>query len=157
MQHQQGTIQRFHCNLSSHCILEYFATADTVLESSLSTSPISVCIPQVLFTEDDLILATNRWLLAKSERKHTGIVMVYMSKAFNRVDHRQLVQISFEFELGGAVVLFIPVQKATVCQNQRPDFSASSMLQRCSSRKCTWTSLFVLYISDIVSVPPVRR
>ena len=39
------------------------------------------------------------------------------------------------------MVLFIPVRTSIVCQNQRPDFNASSMFQRCSSKKCTWTSL----------------
>ena len=42
-------------------------------------------------TEDALVLAVNRWLLAKSERKYTGLVMIDMSKAFDRVQHERLV------------------------------------------------------------------
>ena len=36
-------------------------------------------------TEDAVVLAINRWLMAKAERKYTGVVMVDMSKAFDRV------------------------------------------------------------------------
>ena len=38
-------------------------------------------------TEDAVVLAINRWLTAKTERKYTGVVMVDMSKAFDRVKH----------------------------------------------------------------------
>jgi len=37
-------------------------------------------------TEDALVLATNRWLMAKSERKHTGLVMIDMSKGRRAFD-----------------------------------------------------------------------
>ena len=42
-------------------------------------------------TEDALVLAVNRWVLARSHRRFTGIVMVDMSKAFDRVQHERLV------------------------------------------------------------------
>ena len=35
-------------------------------------------------TEDALIVAANRWSIAKSERTYTGVVFVDVSKAFDR-------------------------------------------------------------------------
>ena len=42
-------------------------------------------------TEDAITLAVNRWLLAKHQRRTTGIVFVNMSKAFDRVRHDLLI------------------------------------------------------------------
>ena len=42
-------------------------------------------------TEDAITLAINPWLLAKHQRRITGIVFVDMSKAFDRVRHNLLI------------------------------------------------------------------
>ena len=42
-------------------------------------------------TEDALVLAVDRWKDAQSQRKTVGVVMVDMSKAFDRVQHERLV------------------------------------------------------------------
>ena len=42
-------------------------------------------------TEDALVLAVNRWQEAKFHRKTTGLIMVDMSKAFDRARHDTLV------------------------------------------------------------------
>ena len=55
-------------------------------------------------TEDALVLAVNRWLLAKSERKYTGLVMIDMSKAFDRVHHERLVNELYTLGIGGAAL-----------------------------------------------------
>ena len=57
-------------------------------------------------TEDALVLATNRWLLVKSERKHTGVIMVDMLKPFDRVQHGGLIQVLFEYGIGHIPLLW---------------------------------------------------
>ena len=42
-------------------------------------------------TEDALVVAVNKWYNAKSARKHTGVVFVDMSKAFDRVKHERML------------------------------------------------------------------
>ena len=42
-------------------------------------------------TEDALVLAVDRWLDAKFHRRTTGVIMVDMSKAFDRVRHDILI------------------------------------------------------------------
>ena len=55
-------------------------------------------------TEDTLILATNRWQLAKSEKKYTAVAMLDMSKAFDRVQHERLISDLFSVGIGGAAL-----------------------------------------------------
>ena len=45
-------------------------------------------------TEDalEVVLVVNRWLIAKYERKETGVVFVDMSKAFDSVKHKLLLE-----------------------------------------------------------------
>jgi len=50
-------------------------------------------------TEDAVTLAVNRWLMAKQERKYTGVIMVDMSKAFDRVRHSRPVYSTLELEI----------------------------------------------------------
>ena len=55
-------------------------------------------------TEDALALAVNRWSIAKSQRKFTGIVFVDMSKAFDRVRHERMIAVLLSFGISGMVL-----------------------------------------------------
>ena len=48
-----------------------------------------------------MVLAINRWLTAKTKRKYTGVVMVDMSKAFDRVKHSSLIADLFCLGISG--------------------------------------------------------
>ena len=48
-----------------------------------------------------MVLAINRWLTAKTERKYTGVVMVDMSKAFNQVKHSRPIADLFSLGISG--------------------------------------------------------
>ena len=52
-------------------------------------------------TEDALFLATDRFLEAKDRAKHTGLVLVDMSKAFDKVRHNLLCGDLFACGVGG--------------------------------------------------------
>ena len=52
-------------------------------------------------TEDAVVLAINRWLTAKTERKYTVVVMVDMSTAYDRVKHSRLIADLFSFHISG--------------------------------------------------------
>ena len=108
-------------------------------------------------TEDALVLATNRWLLAKSERKHTGVIMVDMSKAFDRVQHGRLIQVLFEYGIGHIPLLWFcsyltdrrqivrvkdVFSKSVECSRGVPQGSVLGPL------------LFVLYTSQMSSILP---
>ena len=74
-------------------ILEYFVKEQ--LTGFLSTNGLystgQFAYRKQHLTEDALILATNRWQLAKSEKKYTAVAMLDMSKAFDRVQHEKLI------------------------------------------------------------------
>lgn len=55
-------------------------------------------------TEDALLLAINRWLAAKANRDTTGIVLLDMSKASDRVQHQRLLSVLFDHGLAGPVL-----------------------------------------------------
>ena len=57
-------------------------------------------------TEDALVLAVNRWLKAKYERKLTGVIFVDMSKAFDCVKHTILAQELSDIGVGGTVQIW---------------------------------------------------
>ena len=52
-------------------------------------------------TEDALVLAVNRWQLAKHNRMTTGVAMIDMSKAFDRVLHAKLISSLFSLGIDG--------------------------------------------------------
>ena len=56
-------------------------------------------------TEDALVYAVNRWLLARSKHCYTGIAFLDMSKAFDRVQHQRLIE-----ELHSLGISAIPLQ-----------------------------------------------
>ena len=55
-------------------------------------------------TEDAVVLAIKRWLMAKAERKYTGVVNVDTSKVFDSVRHARLVPVLFSFGLSGSAL-----------------------------------------------------
>jgi len=57
-------------------------------------------------TEDALVLATNRWYRARSDRLHTGIIMIDMSKAFDRVQHPRLINELYALGISGVPLLW---------------------------------------------------
>ena len=57
-------------------------------------------------TKDALVVAVNRWYNAKSARKHTGVVFVDMSKAFDRVKHERMLLELFSLGIAGIPLLW---------------------------------------------------
>ena len=55
-------------------------------------------------TEDALVLAVNLWTQAKANLKTTGVVMVDLTKAFDRVKHEALVEELFSLGLHGTAL-----------------------------------------------------
>ena len=109
-------------------------------------------------TEDAVVLAVNRWLMAKAERKYTGVVMVDMSKAFDRVQHARMVSILFSLGVSGIVLQWFrsylsdrsqcirignTLSTITVCSRGVPQGSVLGPL------------LFILYTSELSTVLPI--
>ena len=53
--------------------------------------------------------------MAKAERKYTGVVMVGMSKAFDRVQHARMVSVLFRLGVSGLVLY----SSVATCQTVR--------------------------------------
>ena len=108
-------------------------------------------------TEDALVLATNRWMMAKSERLHTGIILVDMSKAFDRVQHARLIQVLFDLGIGGPPLLwfcsYLSSRKQYVYSRDQ-----SSQPSPCSrgvpQGSVLGPLLFILYTSSMHSILP---
>ena len=147
---------------SSHCfpILEYFVwqqVTDYLTEHKL--------FPESQFayrrqhsTEDAVVLAINRWLIAKAERKYTGVVMMVMSKAFDRVQHARLVSVLFIVGSSGRVLLWFSsyLSDRSQCVQIGDTISASTICPGCVSQGSVRSGplLFFLYTSEIASVLP---
>ena len=55
-------------------------------------------------TEDALALAVDRWTRAKAAHLTPGVILVDMSKAFNRVQHERLLSVLFSLGIGGTAL-----------------------------------------------------
>ena len=84
-------------------ILEYFMKQQltTYLSKNGLFSESKFAYRRQRSTEDAVVLAINRWLSAKTERKHTGVVMADMSKAFYQVKHSRLIADLFSLSISG--------------------------------------------------------
>ena len=86
--------------------------------------------------------------------------MVYLSSAFDRVDHRQLVKILFEFGLGGVVLqwfcsyLFERQQCVEIKDHISWPVPCSIDVPQ---GRVLGPLFFVINVSDIASVPPFCR
>ena len=95
--------------------------------------------------------------MAKAERKYTGVVMVDMSKAFDRVQHARLVSVLFSFGLSGSVLPWFSsyLSDRSQCVRIGDTISASSICSRgVPQGSVLGPLLFVLYTSEIASVLP---
>ena len=108
-------------------------------------------------TEDALVVAVNRWYNAKSARKHTGVVFVDMSKAFDSVKHERMLLELFSLGIAGIPLLWFcsylsgrfqhikvldQLSDATACSRGVPQGSVLGPM------------LFVLYTKDICRILP---
>ena len=144
-------------------ILEYFVKQQltTYLSEQGLFSESQFAYRQQRSTEDAAILAINRWLIAKTERKYTGVVMIDMSKAFDRVKHSRLIAVLFSLGISGVALLWFcsylserfqqikigdNLSSSTACSRGVPQGSVLGPL------------LFILYIRDVSSIlPPLVR
>lgn len=138
-------------------ILEFFVK--TQLTDYLTTHNL---IPSSQFayrkshsTEDALILATNRWLMSKSQRRYTGIIMVDMSKAFDRVQHQRMITILFSLGISGTVLSWLAsyLSDRFQCVKVQDTLSAPVSCSRgVPQGSVLGPLLFVLYTSSICDI-----
>lgn len=89
-------------------ILEHFVKLQLVefLQRNNLYPPTQFAYRKLHSTEDALVSAVNRWIIAKSERMYTGVAMIDMSKAFDRVQHSTLINNLFNLGIGGIALLW---------------------------------------------------
>ena len=108
-------------------------------------------------TEDALILAVDRWQTSKYQRKTTGIVMVDMSKAFDRVRHSLLISELHALGLHGQVLNWFASYLSG--RSQKVKCGTQLSAERSCSRGVPQGSvlgplLFVLYTRGIHDILP---
>ena len=99
--------------------------------------------------EEAVVLAINRWLTAKTERKYTGVAIVDMWKAFDRVKHSRLIADLFSLGISGLALQWFCsylsecFQQIKICDN----LSSSTACSRGVSQGSVLVPiLLILYI-----------
>ena len=112
-------------------------------------------------TEDAVVLAINRWLTAKTERKYTGVVMVDMSKAFDRVKHSRLIADLFSLGISGLALQWLCTYLSERFQQIKigDNLSSSTACSRgVPQGSVLGPILFIIYIREVSCIlPPLVR
>ena len=74
-------------------------------------------------TEDALVYAVDRWLSARADHKTTGIVMIDMSQAFDRVLHPRLLSVLHSLGIGGTSLTCIQLPFGTATTDKSRQYS----------------------------------
>ena len=100
-------------------------------------------------TEDAVALAINRSLTAKTERKYTGVVMVDMWKAFDRVKHSRLIADLFNLGISSLALQWFCSYLSECFQQIKigDNLSSSTACPRgVSQGRVLGSILFIIYI-----------
>lgn len=140
-------------------ILEYFVKKQITcfLDRMQLLPPTQFAYRKNHSTEDALVLATNRWLMARTQHRHTGVIMVDMSKAFDRVQHARMISVLFELGVSGVPLLWFCSYLSDRVQRVRVKDSLSEAvpcLRGVPQGSVLGPLLFVLYTSSITDAVP---
>eukprot|EP00117_Sycon_ciliatum_P028991 scpid79624/ scgid23187/ Probable RNA-directed DNA polymerase from transposon X-element; Reverse transcriptase len=96
-------------------------------------------------TEDAVLLAVDQFYEAADQHLHTGVVLIDMSKAFDKVQHQTLLQDLFELRYllyGTGLVCGLPQRTTPVCGHcQRYTLRGNSLHVRCPPGKRAWSDI----------------
>ena len=107
-------------------------------------------------TEDALLHASDCFLRAKDQGEHTGVVLVDLSKAFDKVRHHPLVDMLYELGIRGQVLQwfasYLTNRQQRICVRGRQPTSLSTCGSGVPQGSVLGPLLYVLYTREIPSV-----